>query len=48
MWDALHDIAALHGLSVDQLVTRIDKARDPRDNLSAAIRVYIVQFYRSQ
>jgi predicted DNA-binding ribbon-helix-helix protein len=48
MWDALHDIAAHQQITVDELVSGISNAHDPRDNLSAAIRVYIVGFYRSQ
>jgi len=48
MWDALHDIAVHHKIGLDEMVTRIDRERDPRDNLTAAIRVYIVEFYRDQ
>ena len=48
MWDALRDIAAHHKMPLDEIVSRIDRTRDPRDNLSAAIRVYIVEFYRGQ
>jgi predicted DNA-binding ribbon-helix-helix protein len=46
IWDALSDIAAQHNISVNEMIGRINRARDPRDNLSAAIRVYIVEFYR--
>lgn len=46
MWDALRGLAAYQRVPLDELVTWIDKARDPRDNLSAAIRVYIVEFYQ--
>ena len=48
MWEGLSDIQTHHGIGLDELVTRINKGRDPRDNLTAAIRVYIVEFYRSQ
>jgi predicted DNA-binding ribbon-helix-helix protein len=48
MWDALQDIADHQRLTVDDVVTRVNSARDPFDNLTAAIRVYIVEFYRSQ
>jgi predicted DNA-binding ribbon-helix-helix protein len=48
MWDALQDIADHQRLTVDDVVTRVNSTRDPQDNLTAAIRVYIVEFYRSQ
>jgi predicted DNA-binding ribbon-helix-helix protein len=48
MWEGLSDIQTHHGIGLDELVTRINKGRDPRDNLTAAIRVYIVEFYRSE
>jgi predicted DNA-binding ribbon-helix-helix protein len=48
MWAALRDIAASQRIALDGIVSEINRARDPRDNLSAAIRVYIVEFYRSQ
>ena|SRR5579859_373515 len=48
MWDALSDIAAQHSTTVNEVIGRINRVRDPRDNLSAAIRVYIVEFYRRQ
>jgi predicted DNA-binding ribbon-helix-helix protein len=40
-WDALRDIAARRGLSVNQLIAAIDK--DRRGNLSSAIRVYVLK-----
>jgi predicted DNA-binding ribbon-helix-helix protein len=46
MWDALRGLAAYQPVPLDELVTWIDEKRDPRDNLSAAIRVYIVEFYQ--
>ena len=46
MWDALQEIAAHEGKTIHQLVTEIDSARTV--TLSAAIRVYIVEFYRSR
>jgi len=47
MWDALHEIAAHQNLTIDDVVTRVNNTRDPRDNLTAAIRVHIVEFYRA-
>jgi predicted DNA-binding ribbon-helix-helix protein len=46
MWEALHDIAHCRNASVHDLVTEIDSARSA-STLTAAIRVYIVNFYRS-
>lgn len=46
MWDALREIAAELGMTLNQLVTRIERnAR--QSSLTSAIRVYIVEFYRS-
>jgi predicted DNA-binding ribbon-helix-helix protein len=46
MWDSLRDIAQRLGIGVNELVTEIDGRRDGL-GLTAAIRVYIVDFYRS-
>ena len=46
MWDALHDIARRLRVTVHDLVTVIDRERSA-SSLTAAIRVYIVDFYRS-
>ena len=46
MWDALRDIARQLRLSVHELVTTIDRER-MASSLTAAIRVYIVDFYRA-
>ena len=43
---ALRDIAGEQGMNVNQLVTQI-KRRADRSSLTCAIRVYIVEFYRS-
>lgn len=45
MWNALHDIASQQQVSVHDLVTGIDRERRA-SSLTAAIRVYIVDFYR--
>lgn len=45
MWDGLHDIAHRRGMGVNDLVTEIERNRDT-PGLTAAIRVYIVDFYR--
>lgn len=46
MWDALRDIARRQRVSVHDLVTEIDRDRTA-STLTAAIRVYIVSFYRA-
>jgi predicted DNA-binding ribbon-helix-helix protein len=45
MWDALNDIARRRQVTVDALVTEIDRRR-AAPGLTAAIRAYIVGFYR--
>jgi len=46
MWDALKDIARRRRLTMHDLVTSIADARSA-STLTAAIRVYIVDFYRA-
>jgi predicted DNA-binding ribbon-helix-helix protein len=46
MWDALHDIARRLRFTMHDLVTYIDRERTA-STLTAAIRVYIVDFYRA-
>jgi len=46
MWEALREIARDHEVAVNDLVTEIDRRRT-RSNLTAAIRGYIVDFYRA-
>ena len=46
MWDALHDIARRLRVTTHDLVTSIDRERTA-SSLTAAIRVFIVDFYRA-
>ena len=46
MWDALRDIAQRQHSTVHDLVTEIDRERTA-SSLTAAIRIYIVDFYRA-
>jgi len=46
MWEALQDIARRQERTVHDVVTQIDRERSA-SSLTAAIRVYIVAFYRS-
>jgi predicted DNA-binding ribbon-helix-helix protein len=45
-WDALHDIAARKGTSINRLITVIDKDRG--GNLSSAIRVYVLRALQAE
>lgn len=47
MWDALAEVANERGLSVHELLSEIDQAQGEA-NLSASVRVYIVEFYRAK
>lgn len=46
-FEELKAIAALRKMSLNQLVTEIDSAK-ANDNLSSAIRIYILQFIKNQ
>src|SRR5712671_6387300 len=46
MWEALLEITRQQETNVNQLVTEIDRQRNS-SSLTAAIRVYIVDFYRA-
>lgn len=46
-WDALKKIAASRGMTLTEVVALIDAARE-HSNLSSAIRLYILDFYREQ
>ncbi len=46
MWEALHDVALRQQVTVHDLVTGIDRERTA-SSLTAAIRVYLVDFYRA-
>ena len=46
MWDALHDIARRQQVTINDIVTEIDRERTA-SSLTAAIRVYIVDYYRA-
>lgn len=43
-WDALRDIAAARGLSLNRLIGEIDRTRT--GNLSSAVRLYVLRWYR--
>jgi predicted DNA-binding ribbon-helix-helix protein len=46
IWEALRDVARRREMALNDLVTEIDRHR-AAPSLTAAIRVYIVDFYRN-
>jgi predicted DNA-binding ribbon-helix-helix protein len=46
VWEAFQEIAAEQGETVNELATEIEQRRIG-NNLSAAIRVYIIDYYRA-
>jgi predicted DNA-binding ribbon-helix-helix protein len=48
MWDALVYIARAQGIDRRELVRRIDRSREQEENLSSALRVYIVRYFWTQ
>jgi len=47
-WDALKEAADARALSLAALVSLIDERRDPDNGLSSAVRVWILDYYRSR
>jgi predicted DNA-binding ribbon-helix-helix protein len=45
-WQAFKEIAALRHMSVSELANVVDA--EQHDNLSSAIRLFVLEFYRSQ
>jgi predicted DNA-binding ribbon-helix-helix protein len=45
-WEALAEIAASRGVSVAALVAEIDRKRPDDTNLSAALRLFALDWYR--
>ena len=46
-WNALKEIAVAQNISVNGLVSKIDREREAA-NLSAAIRLFVLDHYRGQ
>ncbi len=46
-WQALHDIAVTRSMTVPALVAEIDSTRSPAVNLSSAIRLAVLEWYRN-
>jgi predicted DNA-binding ribbon-helix-helix protein len=47
-WHALASIAQARSLSLAALAAEIDRSRAPDENLSAAIRVFVLEWYRAR
>lgn len=47
-WEELAAIAARRGLSVNALVSEIDRARQPGENLSSSLRVHVLRTLRGR
>ena len=46
--DALREIAAERGQSLDALAAEVDAARDPGTNLASALRLFALAHYRAR
>ncbi|MBO9413299.1 MULTISPECIES: ribbon-helix-helix domain-containing protein [unclassified Ruegeria] len=46
-WQAFRDIAKIKDMSINALAAEIDVSRDPEIGLASAIRVYILNWYRT-
>ena len=46
-WLSLKEIASMHDMTLSELMTTIDSERQHR-NLSSAIRLFVLEFYRRQ
>lgn len=47
-WDALKNIAHDEKATPTELIALIDAERHPQDNLSSAIRVYILRYFQNR
>ena len=45
-WQALGEIAARQQVSLAAMIAEIDRARPPDTNLSSAIRLFVLNWYR--
>ncbi len=47
-WQALHEISQDTKKTPTQLINVIDAKRQPKDNLSSAIRIYILDYFKKK
>ena len=46
MWTAFYDIARREGRTVDDIATEIARLKGPKTSLTAALRVFVMAYYR--
>jgi predicted DNA-binding ribbon-helix-helix protein len=46
-WEGLQEIAAIHGITVNNLIATIDNARE-QQNLSSAVRLFVLQHFQDR
>lgn len=46
-WEAFRQIATYRGLALNELAAEIDAARGMEVGLASAIRLYVLEFYRT-
>jgi len=47
-WEGLREIAALRGLSFNKLIAEIDAGREPDQGLSGALRIFVLNYYKTR
>ena len=47
-WDSLKTIAKARKIPLHKMVAEIDANKDPEGNLSSAIRLYVLAYYRNK
>jgi predicted DNA-binding ribbon-helix-helix protein len=47
-WQALGEIARLRRMSVAAMISEIDRKRLPESNLSSALRLYVLDWFRTR
>jgi predicted DNA-binding ribbon-helix-helix protein len=47
-WNALKEIATTQNVGISKLMSIIDSQRQSNNNLSSAIRLYVLSYYRER
>lgn len=47
MWNALNEIATIEGCSIHDLCSAVSDLRDPGASFTAALRVFLMEYYRT-
>jgi predicted DNA-binding ribbon-helix-helix protein len=47
-WQALSEVAAERSTSVAAIIAAVDRDRSPGTNLSAAVRLFVLDWYRTR